>query len=139
MLEVDGKLDKAVTEYEYLYAAGKLNAVGLNNLAWRYSIQGRREAIDLATEAHELAPENGSITDTLGWILFDNGEPARAVQLLRLASSQSPDNPEIRFHLASALAEVGERNEARRVLDSLIQSRVDFPSRATAIQLAERL
>ena len=104
LLETGGDTDQAVVEYERLRAAGELNAIGMNNLAWRYFVEGNSSAIELAEEAHRLDPDNGSITDTLGWILFKAGESDRAVELLTLAASQSPDNPAIRDHLNSALA-----------------------------------
>jgi tetratricopeptide (TPR) repeat protein len=105
LLEANGEADRAVGHYKRLQADGNLGAVGMNNMAWQYHLKGNSEAVALAEEAHRLAPDNGSITDTLGWILFKAGETDRAVELLTLAASQSPDNSAIQDHLNSALAE----------------------------------
>ena len=104
LLEAKGDTGRAVEEYEKLHAVGELDATGMNNLAWQYFLRGRSEAAVLAQQAHELTPDNGSITDTLGWILFNAGETERAVALLREAVNQSPGNTAIQSHLDSALA-----------------------------------
>ena len=104
LLEAKGDTDRAVEEYERLHAVGELDATGMNNLAWQYFLSGRSEAAVLAQQAHELTPDSGSITDTLGWILFNAGETERAVTLLREAVNQSPDNTAIQSHLDLALA-----------------------------------
>ena len=104
LLEAAGDTSRAVVEYERLHTDGELNAVGLNNLAWQYFLMGRGDAVVLAQAAHDLDPQNGSITDTLGWILFNEGDTESAVNLLRKAVSQSPNNAAIQDHLNTALA-----------------------------------
>ena len=105
-LEADGDADRAISEYESLRTSGQLNAIGMNNLAWQYFVKGRSEAVTLAEEAHKADPDNGSITDTLGWILFKRGETERAVALLREAVRQSPNNTVIQSHLDEALTKL---------------------------------
>ncbi len=102
VLESQGQISEAVAEYEALLAVDRLDAVGLNNLAWQYSQRGDDRALALAERAHELAPENGSIMDTLGWILVGEGDLDRAVSLLRQAAEKFPDNEEVRRHLDEA-------------------------------------
>jgi putative PEP-CTERM system TPR-repeat lipoprotein len=138
-LESSADFNGAVSQYEELLQQGKANAVVLNNLAWHYATQGRPEAVELAEQAHEMEPENGSITDTLGWIVFQSGDVGRALPLLREAASQSRDDAEIQFHLASALAAAGENTEAAAIVQELLESGQSFPSRADAERLAESL
>lgn len=139
LLEAGGEVDLAVKEYERLEEAGKLDAVGLNNLAWHYSERSIEGAVELAQRAHELAPENGSITDTFGWILFKQGDTENALRLLRRAAEQAPRNRDIRFHLATVLADVGQTDEARGILDELLETDASFPSRERAEALFEAL
>ena len=139
LLEANGNADKAVEQYEQLNASGELGAVGMNNLAWHYSLMGRSDAVVLAEKAHELDPENGSISDTLGWILLNAGENDRAVELLRQAVAQAPDDFEIQYHLASALAQTGGTSEAKELIEALLSTDSDFPSRDQARQLANTL
>ncbi len=139
LLESEGDTDAAVREYERLYSSGQLNAIGLNNLAWRYSQSGKEEALDLARRAHELAPDNGSISDTLGWILFERGQTDEALPLLERAAEQSPDDPEIQFHLAVAYAKAGNKVEADAIITGLLETDQPFPSREQAEALAKSL
>jgi putative PEP-CTERM system TPR-repeat lipoprotein len=139
LLESEGEIGAAKSEYETLLARGKLNATGMNNLAWQYALARDERAVGLARKAHELAPADGNITDTLGWILAEQGNVDDALPLLREAVTQAPDNAEIRFHLASVLAKTGNELEASKILDELLRSAVSFPSRAAAEHLSESL
>ena len=111
----------------------------LNNLAWHYATLGREEAVELARRAHELAPDNGSITDTYGWILFQRGDVEAALPLLEKAAEQSPNNPEIKFHLAAAYVRKGNEAKASEVIAAALESDEPFPSRADAEELAKSL
>jgi len=138
-LEAQGDKQAAVVEYERLLNDGGEDPVSLNNLAWQYAEEGREGAVALAERAHELAPDNGSISDTLGWILYRDGQADEALEILRLAATQSPNNPEVQFHLATVLVETGNREEASSVLDALLKDNDAFSSRQKAQQLADTL
>jgi tetratricopeptide (TPR) repeat protein len=138
-LESRGDTDSAIEQYEQLLKNSGDDPVILNNLAWQYAISGQDGAIELAEEAHRLAPENGSITDTLAWILFNEGELERALSLLERAVEQSPDDPEIQFHLATVLRSTGNATRAKSIVDELLESGVPFPSRERAKELAKSL
>ena len=139
LLEEYGDTAQSIVEYERLEGEHTLNAAGLNNLAWQYMQAGQAGARQLAERAHDMEPDNGNITDTLGWILYREGELARAVELLDLAHRQAPDNAEIQFHLAAALSSVGRNREAKMHLDELLASGTDFPSLREARELAGSL
>lgn len=139
LLEARGDSERAIRQYEYLARNDDLDAIGLNNLAWQYSMAGRDGAMSLAERAHALSPEDGNIADTLGWILYREGQFARAAEVLRRAAEQETSNPEIRYHLAAALAKIGERDEARDIVRELLASTDPFPSRAAAEALSVSL
>jgi len=80
------------------------NAVTLNNLAWLYQETNNPLASTTAKRAHTLAPNNGGIADTYGWILVQNGEKTKGIQKLELAAKLLPDNKDIAEHLAKATA-----------------------------------
>ena len=61
VLESEGAIPAAIAEYEALLSAGELDAVGMNNLAWRYSLANDTRAVAVAEQAHALAPTVGSI------------------------------------------------------------------------------
>ena len=111
----------------------------MNNLAWRYALENNVRAVEIAERAHALAPTNGNITDTLGWILAKRGSYDKAVPLLRDAVQQSPEVAEIRYHLASTLADLGDKDEAKQILEELLSSGQSFPSRSEAQQILDSL
>ena len=75
--------------------------------------------IDVATStamlerAHALKPDDGSITDSLGWAYYINGDTARALPLLERAAAGDPNNAEIGEHLGDLYWTLGRRYEAR--------------------------
>jgi len=89
-------------------------------LAWTYEVIEREmDAIPLYEKAIALGlPENelcGALLG-LGNTLRVTGEAARAVDVLRSASAQFPDNKEVDAFLALALHATGEHAEALRTL-----------------------
>ena len=64
-------------------------------------------------KASNLAPEDASITDSLGWALYKQGRVNDAIEILQQAALKDPAEPEIREHLGDALFKAGRRYEAR--------------------------
>ena len=137
--EQQGDGQAAILEYERIVSIGSDDAVILNNLAWLYAKSGNAEALPMAQRAHSLQPDNAAITDTLGWLKLKNGDLRGALKLLEIAADNSPDNPEIKYHLADALAQSGELDRARSILAEIIGTATDFPARADAERLAESI
>jgi Flp pilus assembly protein TadD len=67
--------------------------------------------------------------------LFKNGQADRALQFLRDARLRQPGNPEIAYHLAAALAQVGRKAEAKTELETALKSgnRFDGDEQAKAL------
>jgi putative PEP-CTERM system TPR-repeat lipoprotein len=134
-----GQLDKATVEYERLLKDNPGNAIVLNNLAWVYQEKKDPRAIEMAERAHEAEPDSGAITDTLGWLLVQQGQLKRGLELLRQAAKQAPNIPDIRYHLAVALAKSGANEEARKTLTELVNSGEKFKDMTRAKQLLGEL
>ena len=100
-----GNWSGAIGAYESILAStdGK-NVLALNNLAFAYSAAGNKpKALDIAKRALALAPENPSVMDTAGWLMFETGaDKRRGLALLRSASQKAPGNTNIRAHLRRA-------------------------------------
>jgi len=64
-------------------------------------------------KASELAPDDASITDSLGWALFKRGKVQEAIATLQTAAEKDPDQADIQEHLGDALFKAGRRYEAR--------------------------
>lgn len=139
LLEANGRTGDAVRQYERLEREGRLDAIGLNNLAWQYLQQGISGASELAKRAHDLRPESGDIADTWGWILHQEGSSEQALEVLRRAVEQSPDNREIQYHLAVVLLSTGRRSEAQALLEDVLDGGMEFPSYREAEALARSL
>ena len=89
----------AITSYQAAIGYQPDNPVALNNLAWLLRERNQEQAINLARQAQELAPENAAILDTYGWILHLAGRHEDAKPLIEKALALSPDNEEIQGHL----------------------------------------
>jgi putative PEP-CTERM system TPR-repeat lipoprotein len=135
----DGRLKEAIGEYELLLKSNPDSAVVLNNLALAYHDTGDSRALATAERAYQLQPEIGAIADTCGWLLVRAGELQRGVEVLRKAVQLAPELPDIRYHLAVALAKTGAKEEARRTLTELVDSGKAFQDLPEARQLLQEL
>ena len=73
------------------------------------------EALDLITQALELAPNDPFILDSMGWVKFRMGDQAAAAEYLRRAYSTRPE-ADIAAHLAEVLWSQGKRDQAVELL-----------------------
>ena len=71
-----------------------------------------QEGLSLIEDALRLAPDNGAITDSLGWAHYKLGNYERAVFYLERATALAPDVAEILDHLGDAYWQVGRFKEA---------------------------
>jgi Flp pilus assembly protein TadD len=106
------------------------NAVVLNNLALAYQELGDARAGATAEAAYKHAGEQPDVMDTLAWILVGKGgskeDGVRGLALLQKAHALAPKARDIRYHLAAALAQQGDRAGARRELEALAAGDMRF-------------
>lgn len=121
-----GHLSEARATYERLLRARPDDALVLNNLALVAQQLNDKSAAGLAERAYTLRPNDPGVIDTLGWILVRQGQLDRGVSLLRDARLRDPTNPEIRYHLATALSNSGRKTEARDELAEALKSGATF-------------
>ena len=129
---------QAIEQYQILLQGAPGNLLALNNLAWLYHRAKDPRALAMAEQAYKLGPDAAFITDTLGWILFEQDKNARAVELLQKAVSLAPKNPEIGYHYAAALAKAGDRQKARKQLEAVLASGLSFPQQDEAKALLKQ-
>lgn len=118
--------DAAIKEYEVIIQHHPDHAITLNNLAWLYQQKKDPRAVEYAERAYQNAPEAPAILDTLGWILFENGDTTRAVTLLQKAATLAPNAGEIQYHFAAALAKSGDETKAIEILEKVLASDKTF-------------
>ncbi|HLI12925.1 MAG TPA: tetratricopeptide repeat protein [Alphaproteobacteria bacterium] len=87
----------------------------LNYLGYSWVDRGIHldKAKGLIERAVQLRPNDGYIVDSLGWVLYREGQYQSAVTNLERAVELRPDDPVINDHLGDAYWRVGRENEAR--------------------------
>jgi putative PEP-CTERM system TPR-repeat lipoprotein len=123
-----GRSKEAIEQYEAIRRKTPANVVVLNNLANLYQNENDSRALAVAEEALKLAPGNAAVLDTVGWILVQQNQTRRGLDVLRKAVSSAPSHATIRYHHAVALAHVGEKAQARKELEKLLTDAPEFPS-----------
>jgi tetratricopeptide (TPR) repeat protein len=133
----------AGSAYDAILAVDPRHAAALNNFAWLCTeqLQQPQRAYELASRARDVNPRNplaaASTADTLGWVLFKNGDYVRALALIQESARVLSEQPEVLFHLGMTHYMMGEESAARVALQNALQlASPDAPYRAEA---AERL
>src|SRR5258706_6402331 len=108
------------------------NALALNNLAWAYQQVKDPRALQTAEQAYKLKPDNAAVADTLGWMLVEQGNAKRGLEVLQKAVTAAPKALEIRYHLAQALAKSGDKAQAIAQLESIVASDSKFSQESGA-------
>ncbi len=113
------------------------HAHAYNALGYSFAERNTRlpEAKKLIERALELAPEDFFIIDSLGWVLYRQGDLKGAAAQLRRAYDGRPD-AEIGAHLGEVLWAMGERVEADRVWKESLDS---SPENETLLKTIKRL
>jgi predicted Zn-dependent protease len=135
-----GNLAGARAQYEAIAAKeNPADPTVLNNLANVLLRQGDAKALEYAEQAHRLAPQDAAVQDTLGWVLVQHRQVDLGLRHLRDARLRDPQNPEIRYHLAAALARAGRKDEARQELEQALKGGAGFPGDSDARKLLAEL
>lgn len=135
----DGQSDAAKSQFRMILERQPDNPTVLNDLAWLTHETGEPGAVEMAERAHHLAPENPAIQDTYGWLLVQNGRLESGLIALEQAAKKAPEIYDIRYHLAVALAKVGEKSRAKQELKSILEPDKPFSERDNAVALLKEL
>ena len=100
------KLIKIAPEHAHAY-----NALGYAFLERNVRLD---EAMKLVEAAHQLAPDDATIMDSVGWGYYRMGDLAKSLTFLKRAYAANPD-PEIAAHLGEVLWMQGEKEQAKKV------------------------
>ena len=115
MLERNGKLEKAEGKFLKSLERNPEDAETLNYLGYMWAEKGKKlsQATVWIKKALELAPDSAAIQDSMGWVLFKQGDPERALPYLLNAEAglEEPD-PVILDHLGDAYHALGKHREA---------------------------
>lgn len=134
MLLAAQQLPEAYQRFQRVLELSPDNAIALNNVAWLGRGENTVRSLAYARRAVELEPLVSHL-HTLGVLLIESGEFQEAVTVLQRAARSEPENREVKFQLARALVGAGSPDEARRMLQQVLDSGQEFESRAAAQQL----
>ena len=114
-LDQAGNWSEAKVALQRAVTLGPQEPLALNYLGYSKIEHGEDmdKATGLLVRAKELAPDDASIADSLGWAYFRRGDTKRALPLLESASAAAPANGEIGEHLGDVYWSGGRRYEAR--------------------------
>lgn len=135
----NGKNKDAIAYYEGILQQTPQNATVLNNLAGLYLSMADSRARPTAEQALKLDPENPAFQDTLGWILVEQGQATRGLDLLNKSLAKAPKNVAIRYHHAIALARTGDKASARKELELLLKDAPNSPEAQAARAQLQKL
>ncbi len=122
-----GQAEKAAEVYEQVLKKNSGNARVLTTLARLYSehLNEPNKAIELAKEAHKLAPRDADATHVLGRLAFAQGQYSWAVTLLQNAREDSFD-PSLLYDIALAQYSLGRVNEAESSMEEAVKAGSTF-------------
>lgn len=115
LAEKANKLDIMEKNLRKIIALAPTNPHAYNALGYSLADRNMRlpEAYTLIMKAHELAPQDPFIMDSVGWVYFRMGKLKEAEDYLRRAYALRPD-AEIAVHLGEVLWVRGQREDAQK-------------------------
>ena len=111
-----GRMDVVESNLRRVIHLRPENAHAYNALGYSFADRGIRldEAYKLIAKATELAPEDPFIMDSMGWVLFKQGDFQGALVFLQKAYVIKKD-AEIAAHLGEVLWMLGRQDDAQRI------------------------
>ncbi len=86
-----------------------------------------RKALELATSAHKLAPDDPRAAALLGELIYQTGDYPWALSLLEQAAAQLSGQPSLDYHLAWAYYSAGRVADADAAMQRAVNSGQSFP------------
>lgn len=127
--ERTGDIDAAERDLRSILDSEPDNATALNALGYTLANRTQRyeEARALISRALALEPGEPAILDSMGWVLYRQGEFEQALDYLTRAYASFPD-PEVAAHLGEVLWATGDHAGARRIWAQALEDDPEHPA-----------
>ncbi|MEE4109232.1 MAG: tetratricopeptide repeat protein, partial [Halieaceae bacterium] len=137
LLERSGDIDAAERDLRSIIERDPDNSTALNALGYTLANRTQRydEARELIEKALALSPDEPAILDSMGWVLYHQGEYEEAISYLTRAFARFPD-PEVAAHLGEVLWVSGETGKAMTIWQGALRK---DPQHAVLNETLERL
>lgn len=125
MLDSSGQKDQARPLYEQILKLQPDHPIALNNLAYMLAESGADldQALTMAQRAKQKLPSDTNVADTLGWIYIKKNLSDSAISIFQELVRKEPDRSTFHYHLAMALAQKGDKPNARKELDTALRDK----------------
>lgn len=123
ILDKLGKRRKAIESAQRAIEIDTKYIHALNYLGYTYAEEGINldEAESLIKRALSLQPDDGYITDSLGWVYFKRGEIDKAISYLSKAHKLACEDPVITEHLGDAYRAKGMYEKALQLYQDALK------------------
>ncbi len=118
-----GQKEAVIQQMKTIIKIAPDDANALNYLGYTYADMGINldEAQALVEKALKLDPDNGYITDSLGWVFYQKGEMDKAIELLSRAVELTPEDSILLEHLGDAYLKNGQTRKAMDAYQKSLQ------------------
>ena len=118
----DGKFRESIAVLDKYLAAHPNDALALNGMAFFICENGGNldQALAFVQRALQTSPGQPSYTDTLGCVYLKKGLRDSALQVFRNLVKNYPKYSTFRYHLGLALLETGDKQGAKKELESAL-------------------
>ena len=139
-----GERSLAVETYEKALKQDPEFSLAANDLAFILSEEGASEAelkraSALARQAQRAAPEDPRVLDTLGWVLYRQGQAEQGLMYVRQALNKDPQKAVLNYHLGRILYDQGQLSQAKDHLEVALNTEDPFMGREDAKRIVEKI
>jgi putative PEP-CTERM system TPR-repeat lipoprotein len=139
ILQSNAKDQEAMKLYEELLSEEPNNIVALNNAALLIFEKQPEKGLEFARRAyHRVGDSSLAVTDTYAWLTYLGGDTQAALGLLEPVVHRTSD-PSIHYHYAAVLMAEGRKDEAREILQAILDKNQQFQESDEAKQLLSEL
>lgn len=116
--------DGAIDAMREVLKINPQNAGALNYIGYTFAERGERldEALTLVEQALVLRPDDGYITDSLGWVYFKLGDEENALKYLQKANSLVPGEPTVLYHIGEVFLKKGDAKMALKFFEQALSA-----------------